>query len=124
MPAKIVTLHDKENMIMYPETVIDAVHMPDGRRTLRTEIEQLEDDSSTTSFNQDGSITKVMTRSGMVITTEFGDGVITETGTYSDETPYYTKTTTFNPDGTITVLKEYADNTPTDDNEGSEGSGE
>jgi len=111
MPAKIVTLHDIDNVIMYPDTVVDAIHMPDGRRTLRAEIEQIEDDSSVTSFNQDGSITKVMTNSGMVITTEFGDGVITETANYADETLYYTKTTTFNADGTITVAKVYEDNT-------------
>ena len=124
MPAVIKSLHDitrdsetgevTGRMLVYPETVITAVHMPDGRRTVMEEFEQLEDESSVTSFNQDGSITKTMTYSGMTITTQFGDGVITDTCRYSDQTLYYTKTTTFNQDGSITVSKVYADNTEGD----------
>ena len=110
MPAIIKTLHDINNQIVYPDTVVTAVHMLDGKRTLQAEIEELEDESNTTVFNQDGSITKTMTNSGMIITTVFGDGVITDTCTYPDETVYYVKTTTFNNDGSITVAKVYADN--------------
>lgn len=121
MPAKIVTLHDIDNEIMYPETIVSAVHMPDGRRTLQEDIEELEDGSCTITFNNDGSITQVMTNTGMIITTEFGeaDGEIVETCTYADETPYYTQTTTFNGDGTITVSKVFADNSePEEEGEG------
>jgi len=121
MPAKIVSLHEKDNTIIYPETIVSAVHMPDGRRTLQADLEALEDGSCTIEFNDDGSITQIMTNTGMIITTEFGeaDGQIVETCTYSDETPYYTKTTTFNNDGSITVSKVFADNSePEDDNEG------
>ena len=120
LPAVIKSLHDVTRddetgaitgrTLVYPETVITAVHMPDGRRTVVDEFNELKDDSNVTSFNEDGSITKVMTNSGMIITTEFGDGVITETAVYADETPYYTKTTTFNADGSITTSKVYADN--------------
>ena len=110
MPAIIKTLHDIQNNIVYPDTVVTAVHMPDGHRTLLAELEEFEDGSNVTTFNADGSITKTMTNSGMVITTEFGDGVITDTCVYPDETVYYTQTTTFNEDGSITVEKVYADN--------------
>ena len=112
MPARIVSLHNKDNEICYPETVISAVHMPDGQRTVETVLEEIADGSCTIAFNADGSITQTM-HDGMVITTEFGevDGEIVETCTYPDETEYYTKTTTFNSDGTITISKVYADNT-------------
>ena len=122
MPAVIKSLHQKDNTIVYPETIVSAVHMPDGHRNLMDEIEEWMDGSNTTTFNQDGSITKVMTNSGMVITTVFGDGVITDTCTYPDETPYYTQTTTFNQDGSITTLKVYADNSEYEEEE--EGGGE
>lgn len=124
MPAKIVTLHDKEDMIMYPETHVDAVHMPDGKRTLRAELEELEDDSKTIVFNNDGTITETKTNSGMYVITEFPpDGTVVETCYYSDETIYWVETTTFNDDGSITVEKVYADNTP-EPNDEQEGAGE
>lgn len=110
MPAIIRSLQDKSGLIVYPDTIVSAVHMPDGLRTLQEEIEELKDGSSVTTFNADGSITKVMTVSGMVITTVFGNGVITETCNYPDDTNYYVKTTTFNADGTITVVVDYANN--------------
>jgi len=125
MPAKIRSLHeitrDSETgaitgrTLVYPDTIVSAIHMLDGRRTLDDALGDLSDDSSVTTFNQNGTITRVMTNSGMIITTEFGDNVITETCTYSDATPYYIKTTTFNNNGSITVVKEYADNTGGDD---------
>ena len=127
MPARIVSLHNKADEIMYPETVVSAVHMLDGRRTLQAEIDELKDESCITRFNSDGSITKVMTNSGLVITTSFGDGSIVDTCTYSDGTLFYTKTTTFESDGSITVSKVYADNhgsTPTNEEETQEGEGE
>ena len=125
MPAIIRSLHEvtrssgadgdiTSRTLVYPDTIISAVHMLDGRRTLDDAIAELNDESNVTTFNQDGSITKTMTTSGMIITTTFGDGVITDTCTYSDETPFYTKTTTFNDDGSITVSKVYADNTEGD----------
>ena len=111
MPAIIKTLHDIDNNIVYPDTIVQAVHMPDGQRTLMAEIEEIEDESCTTVFNVDGTITKTMTNSGMIITTEFGsDGTITDTCTYPDETVYYVKTTTFEDDGSIVVSKVYSDN--------------
>ena len=110
MPAIIKSLHDIHNNLIYPETIVTSIHMPDGRRYLVDVLEEFLDGSNTTEFNQDGSITKTMTNSGMVITTEFGDGVITDTCTYPDSTVYYVQTTTFNNDGSITVDKEYADN--------------
>jgi hypothetical protein len=110
MPAIIRTLQDNAGNNVFPETIVSAVNMPDGKRTLLAELDELEDESSTTTFNADGSITKVMTNSGMIITTAFSGSVVTETCTYSDLTPYYTKTTTFNADGTITVDKQYASN--------------
>ena len=127
MPAKIVSLHSKDNTIIYPETIVSAVHMPDGRRTLEADLEALEDGSCTIEFNEDGSITQIMTNTGMIITTEFGDvdGEIVETCTYADETPYYTKTTTFNDDGSITVSKVFADNSePEEEPEENEEQGE
>jgi hypothetical protein len=128
MPAVIRTLHDVTRdtsedgkgriigrTIVYPETIITAVHMQDGRRTLDEEFEEIKDDSNETSFNSDGTITKVMTYTGMIAVTSFGDGVITETCYYPDgETVYYVKTTTFNDDGSITTLKTYADNSEED----------
>lgn len=111
MPATIRTLKDKAGTIIYPETIVSAVNMPDGKRTLAAELDEIKDESSVTEFNADGSITKTMTNSGMISTTVFGNGVITETCTYPDGTLYYTKTTTFNNDGSITVEKIYADNT-------------
>lgn len=124
MPAVIKTIHGVERdrsedgkgkiigrTIIYPETIVTAVHMPDGRRNLLDELAEMKDDSNVTSFNNDGSITKVMTNSGMIIKTEFGAGVITETCYYSDgETVYYVKTTTFEDNGDITTLVTYADN--------------
>lgn len=110
MPAIIRTLQDKAGNNVFPETIVSAVNMPDGKRTLLAELDELEDESSTTTFNADGSITKVMTNSGMIIRTSFSGNVVTETCVYSDLTPYYTKTTTFNADGTITVDKQYAQN--------------
>ena len=117
MPATIVSLHDRSNALIYPETDVRAVHMPDGHRNLLAALEDINDESSVTVFNNDGSITKTMTNSGMIITTEFGeaDGEIVETCTYADETVYYTKTVTFNDDGSITVSKVYADNTDYDE---------
>ena len=125
MPAIIASLHNKVNQILYPETVIGAVHMPDGKRTLEAELEEIADGSCTISFEADGSIVQTMTNSGMIITTEFGqaDGQIVETCEYPDHTLYYTQTTTFNNDGTITVDKAYADNTDVP-NEESAGGGE
>lgn len=125
MPAKIVSLHSKDNTIIYPETIVSAVHMPDGRRTLQADIEALENGSCEISFNADGTITQVMTNTGMVITIEFGeaDGEIIETCRYPDETLYYTETTTFNDDGTITISKVYADNSEPEEDE-QEGGGE
>ena len=120
MPAIIKSLHDINNQLIYPETIVTAIHMPDGHRNLMDEIEEWMDGSNTTVFNQDGSITKTMTDSGMVITTVFGDGVITDTCTYPDETLYYTQTTTFNNDGSITVAKVYADNSEYEEEEGGE----
>ena len=111
MPAIIKSLHDINNQLIYPETVVTAVHMPDGHRNLLDVLEQIEDGSCVTVFNADGSITKTMTNSGIVITTEFGDGVITDTAVYPDTTVYYVKTTTFTSDGSITVDYEFADNT-------------
>lgn len=125
MPAKIVSLHNKAHDILYPDTMIDAVHMPDGYRTLRAELEEMNDGSCEIVFNNDGSITQTMTNTGMIITTEFGeaDGTFIERCTYPDGTLYYTETTRFNNDGTITVSKVYADNsnyTPSENNEGGE----
>lgn len=118
MPAVIRSLHNIEGTIVYPETIVTAVHMPDGRRNLLDVLELLKDGSCTTEFNDDGSITTTYTNSGISVLTEFGDAVITETATYSDETPYYVKTTTFNDDGSITELYEFADNSSgTDDEE-------
>lgn len=111
MPAVLKTLHDINNNIVFPETIITAVNMPDGSRTLFDELEEINDESSITVFNNDGTITRTMTHSGMIITTSFADGVITDECTYADGTPYYTKTTTFNSNGSITVSKIYADNT-------------
>lgn len=120
MPAIIKSLHDINNNIVYPETIVTAIHMPDGHRNLLDELAEFKDDSNVTVFNADGTITKTMINSGMVITTEFGDGVITDTCRYPDETIYYTQTTTFNDDGSITVMKVYADNSEyVEDNEGS-----
>ena len=111
MPAKIVTLHDIENTIIYPETIASAIRMPDGRRSLLAELDDLNDESCVTEFNNDGTITKTMTNSGMVTTTSFNnDGSITDYCEYPDGTEYFTKTTTFNSDGSITVSKVYADN--------------
>ena len=110
MPATIRTLVNKAGDNIYPETIVSAVNMPDGRRTLETEIDEIKDDSSTTVFNSDGTITKTMAYSGLVITTAFSGNVVTETAVYSDSTPYYVKTTTFNNDGSITVSKVYANN--------------
>lgn len=118
MPAVIRSLHNIEGTIVYPETIISAVHMLDGKRTVQQAFEEIADESCTISFLQDGSIQKVMTSSGMVIKTEFGDGVITETCRYGDETLYYTQTTTFNDDGTITIDKVYADNSEEEEEEG------
>ena len=125
MPAKIRSLHEitrdattgaiTGRTLVYPDTIVSAIHMSDGKRTLEDALGDLADDSSVTTFNQDGSITKTMTKSGMIHTTVFGDNVITETCTYSDETPYYIQTTTFNQNGSITVVKTYADNTGGDD---------
>ena len=108
MPATIRTLVDKAGNNVFPETIVSAVNMPDGTRTLLDELDQLEDESSVTTFNADGTITKVMTTSGMIITTSFSGNTVTDVCTYPDLSPYYTKTTTFNADGTITVAKVYA----------------
>ena len=110
MPATIRSLVNKAGANIYPETIVSAVNMPDGRRTLETELDEIKDDSSTTVFNSDGSITKTMTKTGLVITTSFSGSVVTETAVYADRTPYYTKTTTFNVDGSITTAKVYANN--------------
>ena len=124
MPAVIKTIHGVERdpsengkgriigrTIIYPETIVTAVHMPDGSRTLAEEIGEIKDDSNVTSFEDDGTITKVMTNTGMITVTSFGDGVITETCYYPDgETVYYVKTTTFEDNGDITTLVTYADN--------------
>ena len=110
MSAIIRSLIDKAGNNIFPETIVTAVNMPDGKRTLQGALDEISDESSVTEFNVDGSITKTMTNSGMIATTVFGNGVITETCTYADLTPYYTKTTTFNNDGSITVSKVYADN--------------
>lgn len=112
MPAIIRSLHQKDGTIVYPETIITAIHMQDGKRMLTEELEEIADGSCTIEFNADGSITQTMTNTGMIITTEFGeaDGEIVETCQYPDETLYYTETTTFNDDGTITVSKVYEDN--------------
>ena len=110
MPAQINSLHNKAGTIVYPETIISAVHMLDGKRTLDAAIEEFADDSSVTVFNNDGTITKTMTNSGMYSVTTFGDNVITEVCRYPDAAIYYTKTTTFNNDGSITVSKVYANN--------------
>ena len=119
MPAVIRSLHEIQRnsitkeitgrTIVYPETIISAVHMLDGKRTLEAELGELKDESSVTEFNNDGSITETMTNTGMIITTVFNsDGSITETCEYPDRSTYYTKTTTFNADGSITVDKVYA----------------
>lgn len=110
MPATIRTIVDVNGDNIFPETIVSAVNMPDGKRTLLSELDEMKDESSETVFNSDGSVTKTMTTSGMIITTSFGANVVTETCTYSDMTPYYTKTTTFNSDGSITVVKQYANN--------------
>jgi len=108
MPATIRTLQDKAGNNVFPETIVSAVNMPDGKRTLLAALDDISDESSTTTFNADGTITKVMTNSGMIITTSFSGNAVTEVCTYPDLTPYYTKVTTFNADGTITVDKTYA----------------
>ena len=110
MPATIRSLINKAGTNIYPETIVSAVNMPDGRRTLEIELDEIKDDSSTTTFNSDGTITKVMALSGLIITTAFTGNIVTETAVYSDRTPYYVKTTTFNNDGSITVEKVYANN--------------
>lgn len=110
MPATIRTLVDHDGNNIYPETIVSAINMPDGKRTLLSELDELKDESSVTEFNADGSITKTMSTSGLIITTSFASNVVTETATYADHTPYYTKTTTFNADGSITVNKVYANN--------------
>lgn len=110
MPATIRTIVDASGGNIFPETIVSAVNMPDGRRTLLSELDEIKDESSVTEFNSDGTITKTMTNSGMIITTSFSGNVVTESCTYSDLTPYYTKTTTFNLDGSITVDKQYASN--------------
>ena len=109
MPATIRTLQDKAGGNIYPETIISAVNMLDGKRTLDNALEDISDDSCVISFNN-GGVTKTMTNSGMIIQTTFANNVVTETCRYSDLTLYYTKTTTFNTDGSITVDKQYANN--------------
>ena len=109
MPARIATLHDIDNTIMYPETIISAVHMPDGKRTLQAELEQIEDESRTIEFNADGTITTTYTNSGMYIVTSFTNGEVVEVCYNSDASEYYTMTTSFNADGSITVSKVYAE---------------
>ena len=110
MPAKIVSLHNKDNDLIYPETIVTAVHMLDGKRTLQSEIDQLLDESKTITFNNDGTITTTYTLSGLYIVTSFEDGAVVESCYYPDNTLYYTITTTFNSDGSISVVKEYEDN--------------
>ena len=118
MPAKIGTLHNKANEIIYPETIVSAVHMLDGKRDLQAEIEQLQDESKTIVFNNDGTITQTMTHSGMYIITEFEEGAVVETCYYSDDTVYWTMTTSFEQDGSIVVSKVYADNSEPEEEEG------
>lgn len=120
MPAKIVTLHNKANEIVYPDTIVSAVHMLDGKRTLQAEIDQLLDESKTITFNDDGTITQVWTESGMYVVTEFDEGAVVETCYYPDDTLYWTMTTSFEEDGTIVVSKVYADNSEEEE----EGAGE
>ena len=111
MPAVIRSIKQHDGTLVYPETIVSAVHMMDGKRTLEAAVEELIDDSSVTEFNSDGSITQTMTKSGMIKTTQFlSNGSIVETCDYSDHTNYYTKTTTFNNDGSITVDVVFADN--------------
>ena len=111
MPAVIRSLKQKDGTIVYPETIVSAINMLDGRRTLLSTLDELVDDSSLTEFNSDGSITQTMTKTGMVKHTVFNsDGSITETCNYADTTNYYVKTTTFNSDGSISVNVIFADN--------------
>lgn len=110
MPAVIRSLHNINGVIVYPETIVSAVHMLDGKRTLQSEIDQLLDESKTIVFNADGTITTTYTLSGLYIVTSFEEGAVVESCYYPDDTLYYTITTTFNPDGSISVVKEYADN--------------
>lgn len=110
MPATIRTLVDYSGGNIYPETIVSAVNMPDGKRTLLAELDEIKDESQTITPNANGTITTVMTNSGLIITTSFSGNVVTETCTYADHTPYYVKTTTFNADGSITVDKQYANN--------------
>ena len=111
MPAVIRSLKQKDGTIVFPETIVTAINMQDGKRRLVDALEEVIDDSSVTEFNSDGSITQTMTKSGMVKTTVFNnDGSITETCNYADTTNYYVKTTTFNNGGSITVDVQFADN--------------
>ena len=112
MPAKLVSLHNIDNELIYPETIVTAVHMPDGQRNLIDAIADINDESCTYAFNNStGGFTKTMTSSSMVITVTFSGNTVTEVCKYSDDTTYYTKTTTYNSNGSVTVSKVYADNT-------------
>lgn len=119
MPAQIRTLHDivrdsetgavTARNLVYPETIVTAVHMPDGSRTLMEEMEEIKDGSCTVSDIGTAEVTQTMTNSGMVIKQTRSGNVITEVCTYPDDTEYYTKTITLN-EGGYTVATVYADN--------------
>lgn len=71
---------------------------------LQNEIDDIDKEiglgNSTTTFNNDGSITQ--TWSDREKTTEFNGNIITETMKDANDVTIYTKTTTFNADGSIT----------------------
>lgn len=108
MIAKIKDLKDHEGNRIYPVTRADAVYLPNGKFNFIDELQNLREESGKTEFLEDGSIKKTLD-TGVVIVTEFGDGIVTETAKTADGTPYYVKTTTFNADGSIDTKFEYSE---------------
>lgn len=106
MAGYIRQLRDSMHNNMYPVTSAKAVYI-NTTDTVERVLNDLEDTDSTLRF-KDGEITNEK-KSGSVVTTRFGNGVITEVTKDKDGNIVKTKTITIRNDGTITIKVEGSD---------------
>lgn len=103
MSAKIQDLHDIDNTIIYPTTVVQAVYMPDQKTTIYDELESMRDESYTLSYPSTSTIRKTYTESGMYVNVSFGTNTMTEICYKANGREYWRRVTTYGSNGNVTV---------------------
>lgn len=103
MSATVRQLLDGENKNVYPITAAECVYLHDGKNTVESAINKLQDVNVDIAFKSSGEIEKTFVGGDKITTIINQDGSIIETTVASDGTILQTKTIKFMEDGSIKI---------------------